>query len=157
LTATTSLSTLEQWCEENPIKENLIFKSSAVDQGRIFVNMTKIFGGSKTVLVDGMHRSKSVLLPVYHLNMWPGIGIWARDNFYNWKVSVDSRFDIHVNEDIFDTETEWTEGYCEGMVGHIFGPWSRDRRRFTIECRNEIFLAILFESIRLSRDMRPQP
>ncbi len=157
MTATTSLPTLEQWREANPIAENLLGKEAAIAQGRTFIRLARIFGENKTVLVDGMHKSKSVPLPVYHLNMWPGISIWARDNFHNWKVSVDSRFDIHVNDDLFDTEAEWPSCYCEGMKNHVFGPWSKDKRKFTIEVYDDMALAILFESIRLSRDMRYQP
>jgi hypothetical protein len=157
LTATGTLPTLAKWREANPNEDDLIYKRSAVDQERTFLRLVRIFGENKTVLVDGSHRSKSVILPVYHLNMWPGINIWARDNFYNWKVSVDSRFDIHVNDDIFETDEDIPSCYLEGMGDKAFGPHAKNKRRFTIEVYDAIALAILFESIRLSRDLRYQP
>jgi len=152
-----TLPTLADFWQRNPVESGLYYASAANGQSSTFFRLSTIFGKNKTVLVDGTHRSKSVLLPVYHLAMWPGINIWARDNFHNWMVSVDSRFDIHVNDDFFQTDEDIHSCYLEGMEDKAFGPYSKNKRRFTIQCYDAIALAILFESIRVSRDTRYQP
>ena len=157
MTATGNLPTLAEWWEKNPVEVSMFYAEASKSQSSTFFRLSTIFGGKKTVLVDGTHRSKSVILPVYHLNMWPGINIWARDNFHDWKVSVDSRFDIHVNDDFFTTDEDILPCYLEGMKDKAFGPHAKNKRRFTIQCYDAISLAILFESIRLSRDLRYQP
>lgn len=88
-----------------------------------------------TINVIGTHKSKSITLPVYEVNL-PHIGIKLimRNNFFDWKVSIISDTDIEIkNYDLFkDRKIEPV--YCEGFKKEqVFGPYSENKKQFTIE------------------------
>lgn len=80
---------LTYWIRKWELDENLIYKKAAVNQASWVRN--KIAGNllkCKCFIVS-THHSKSCLLPVYYLKMRNGIKVIMRENFYDWKVSVE--------------------------------------------------------------------
>jgi len=99
----------------------------------------------KTLTVISTHRSKSVVLPVYNFER-PDLGLRfvARENFYNWKLSVISERPIDCDfAGLFKTtppiQPEYTgdplssvyfEGFPEDLV---FGYYETNKCRFSAE------------------------
>jgi hypothetical protein len=105
----------------------------------------------ETAFVVGEHLSKSVRLPVYSLER-PDLGlrIVARDNFYDWNVSVASERDVATDlrgfpldywiesererfKDGYQPGRSW--GYCffQGFPSDMqFGPYKENKRRFSM-------------------------
>lgn len=113
-------------------------------------------------MVVGWHRSKSVTLPVYRLeNPKLGVRIYLRDNFYNWKLSVDSirpvradftgLFKMNPPEDKSYSGDSLAPCYFEGFKNSIifgyYGP--SDGRRWSAEIHGRHALwATLFLMLR---------
>lgn len=98
------------------------------------------------VQVVSEHRSKSVALPVYRLERKDlGIRIYLRDNFYNWKLSVDSARPVNCDfTGLFETSHTGEKDYSgdklascyfEGFPHHVvFGHYgASDGRRWSAE------------------------
>ena len=86
--------TLDPWRYEHIIKDEMLWKKAAQNQ-MMFVH-DKLNGLMQNSLetedrtdveVISTHTSKSILLPVYHLQRGD-LHIILRENFYNWKMSV---------------------------------------------------------------------
>ncbi len=96
-------------------------------------------------LVRGTHTSKSVLLPVYEFDL-PYVRLTMRDNFYNWKLSVESRVgpvqDTFGNLILEGRNEDVPSIYCEGMegIGRTFPSLTTSPERFTIEIYNDYSL-----------------
>jgi len=110
----------------------------------------------ETALVVGEHHSKSVRLPVYALER-PDIGLRVilRDNWYDWNVSVIAEKPVDADlrgfqlDYLRDEERERSKdeighhgswGYCffQGFPeGTRFGPYARDRARFSTWMRGD--------------------
>lgn len=105
----------------------------------------------KSLLVAGTHRSKSITLPVYHidLSVLHGVHVWMRGNFYDWKVSVKSdRPVVGVDFlDVFDPTVEHLDCYCEGM-DQVFGSYSANPSEFTVSIGSVFDLAVFFRVLR---------
>lgn len=104
--------------------------------------------------VIGTHRSKSIELPVVEFHL-ENARIVMRDNFYDWKVSVqiDEPVDIDVIGssfvDLFDPKDEHSSCYCEGFSEYdVFGSFDSDRRRFTVSIGNDDNLMKFCEMLR---------
>jgi hypothetical protein len=97
--------------------------------------------------VINTHRSKSIVLPVYKI-IWKGMTFILRDNFYNWKVSVESETPIIRDfEDIFEDETI-PSVYCEGFTDdQVYGKYSENNKKFTIELGSDNGLYFFFRKI----------
>ena len=119
--------------------------------------------------VVGEHRSKSVRLPVYHLEREDiGLHISLRDNFHDWNVTVSSyhpisketmrgfpdRFDERDRER-FPNEYEigsgksW--GYCffQGFPESAKrGPWNEHNRNFSLWVNNDYELFAFLMTLR---------
>jgi hypothetical protein len=90
---------LLEWMREQdfePLKRKMSYGNAAVSQmiffrdkiGPMFLHRdtpTEEFNALTTIA--GFHHSKSIDLPVYHL-IRPFIEVHARDNFYNWNVTI---------------------------------------------------------------------
>lgn len=97
--------------------------------------------GHKLQHVIGTHTSKSVLLPVYHLqNAKLGVDFYLRGNFYDWKITVLSKYALTVDlaslAEVADTpklrralSSVYFEGFPEDLVR---GPYSANHREFSI-------------------------
>lgn len=88
-----------------------------------------------TVNVIGTHKSKGIVLPVYEINLpHVGIKIIMRNDFFDWKVSVISEKDIELKKSDLFKDKEISPVYCEGFKKeHVFGPYSKNKKQFTIE------------------------
>lgn len=95
------------------------------------------------VMVISTHHSKSVLLPVYQINLKnQGVTLIMRDNFYNWKVTVESAKPIECDFiGIFDPDhpkRDEIKLYCEGFPANkIFGSYNDDHSKFTVSFDND--------------------
>lgn len=57
------------------------------------------------VKVISTHMSKSIVLPVYYIYLEPfNTKIIMRNNFYDWKISIESDYTIHGIEDFISKE-----------------------------------------------------
>ncbi len=101
------------------------------------------------ILVISTHRSKSVLLPVYQIKTCFATFI-LRNNFYNWKVSVDSEVPLYFDTmDLFDINEDVPEVYCEGFPnGLVFTSFSKSNKKFTFEVRDDYELYTFFYLLR---------
>src|SRR5262249_30999654 len=112
--------------------------------------------------VISTHTSKSIQLPVYALRrMDKRITFYLRDNFFNWKLSVDSAQPVRADFDgLFHTtppvEPEYTgdplsavyfEGFPEELVFGYYGP--SDGKRWSAEIySDEALYTALFLTLR---------
>lgn len=145
------------------IDDKMIYKNAAVTQ-MIFIRDTICHSiGWVTPFVLSFHRSKSIELPVYGFTMKNGIKIICRDNFYDWKVSVELPRPIGksnaIPEDLICSCGESIHPcYCEGFKKEwVYGPYvpdDPDLTRFTVEIADDYrlytflyFLNHLFEPI----------
>lgn len=88
------------------------------------------------VKVIAIHRSKLITLPVYYIYLKDyDTQIIMRNNFYDWKVSINSKYRITGIEEFFREEKEPINPiYCEGFdETQVFGMYKENNKRFTIE------------------------
>ena len=76
--------------------------------------------------------------------------VTIRDNFYNFKVSVESPKDLNIESiGIFDPDKEIHSVYCEGFSKNwVFGSYNKNRSRFTVEIYKEESFKKFVEMIR---------
>lgn len=135
---------LQEWANAHQPAEDLIYKSGYWEQ-IIFVRDTVAGLLAKTyeeyeAIQAGMkvisnHTSNSVLLPVFRVELADGTAFTMRYNFHDWKVSVESPRDVAVDfMGLFDPKERIDEVYCEGFpTSVVYGPYAKNRRKFTIE------------------------
>jgi len=114
-------------------------------------------GVTARCMVIATHTSKSCVLPVVSIEP---LGLnWRatlRNNFYNWKVSVETLDGREVDVDhgrLFDPTEAHNACYCEGFpADRVFGSYAADPSRFTVELdsEHEVF-TLLFLLSRWSR------
>lgn len=136
------------------IDDNMLWKESAVRQQCFMRGII----GSKLLDVPmfqiSSHMSKSIVLPVYGFMMRNGIKLIARNNFYDWKLSVElpqSLPNNYLPTDLFSDEgkTDITHWYCEGFKDRwVFGhyePENSDCLKFTVEIDDDYkFYTVLY-------------
>ena len=89
------------------------------------------------ITVISTHVSKSIVLPVYHIDLRNnyGVEIVMRNNFYDWKISIKSL--IHINTDfmnLFKEDSPISSLYCEGMPeDKVYGMYKHNKNEFTVE------------------------
>lgn len=115
------------------IKSNFTDKFNSEDWYKIRLN---------TVKVIGTHRSKSCKLPVYEISFVPGNIITMRNNFYDWKVSVDSEKEINIEyAGLFNPDASMSSVCFEGFPeDRCFGPYSNNKKQFSVEIFSEYAL-----------------
>lgn len=98
------------------------------------------------IRVISAHRSKSILLPVYQITAPNGTVFTLRNNFYEWKVSVESPVDIWAPFDGLFNQSSVHDGvYCEGIPNHkVFGSYAGSQKQFTVELPNNYALWTFF-------------
>lgn len=137
---------LNDWLRDNDIPESMIYKKSAEYRFHFAGVLNKLVAPDyesldKTCFVIGQHWSKSIQLPVYELCRGD-LRFYLRDNFYNWKLSVDSKEPIEANfNGLFHTtpplDPEYTGDplssvYFEGFYSdHIFSYYCKNRRQWS--------------------------
>ncbi len=91
---------------------------------------------SNRISVISTHTSKSILLPVYEI-VYPGSNLKfiARNNFYDWKVSVISDRPVKADfGNLFNPKQKVPSVYCEGFNPlWVFGPHGENDKKFTVE------------------------
>jgi hypothetical protein len=78
----------EIWLKNNPIPPEMYYKGGALAQFEVFRKFAQILGGP--LEVASTHRSKSIVLPVIKVTTPWGLTCYARDNFHDINVSVES-------------------------------------------------------------------
>ena len=135
---------LQEWANAHEPAENLIYKNGYWDQitflrdkvTSILAKNDKEYKSIKAnIKVISTHVSKSVLLPVFRLELENGTVFTIRYNFYNWKVSVNSPCDVEADfMGLFDPKYKISDVYCEGFPKEcVYGPYAENKRTFTIE------------------------
>ena len=91
------------------------------------------------VKVISTHTSKSCLLPVYEFTI-PNLRLTMRDNFYNWKVSVEGHKPFAINHfQLFSPGTKHRPVYFEGFPeDRCFGSYTENPSRFSVEIGGEM-------------------
>lgn len=111
-----------EWIDNNPISDELYWKSSAYSQIRFIRDKiaTGLFG--EACYVISQHCSKSVRLPVYMIG-YKGLTMIMRDNFYGWIISLSGPLPLLLDEDLiyYDSGMDSKEEripscYCEGFI-----------------------------------------
>lgn len=145
---------LQKWISSQIVDDEMLWKGSWGRQVEFFRDsVAGLFGmglhydeREDIASVISTHRSKSIILPVYKLHR-PDIGLTliARNNFYNWKLSVISEREVEANFDgLFHTtpplEPDYTGNplhpvYFEGFPGeYIFSYYATsDKKKFSAE------------------------
>lgn len=130
---------LTDWIEANAPKEEMFWCGNAKAQFELLMRLRSVlfsneFTGDRCASVIGTHRSKSIELPVVEFQL-PKLRLVLRDNFYNWKVSVQSDDAIDIDPSgLFDPSIEHSSCYCEGFAEwDVFDSYVKDKRKFTIE------------------------
>ncbi len=90
---------------------------------------------TRTTVIES-HMSKSVVFPVYRLELLDGTEIIMRNNLTNWMVSINSPKEMNKELFIhlFDTKTrsKIDPVYCEGIpADKVYGPYSKNHSAFT--------------------------
>lgn len=132
------------WVRVNEPDSDLIYASGLGTQVRLVCDqICKLLSNSyeewwetNLPMVISTHRSKSVKLPVYQINLEDyGIEMVLRNNFYDWKVSVKSEQPLDFDfMGLFDPSKEWDDCFCEGFPkDKVYGSYSSSCRQFTFE------------------------
>jgi len=99
--------------------------------------------------VVGTHRSKSIILPVFHANLEKdGLRIWMRNNFHDWNISIDSDHPITCDfPDVF-SDDNYHYCFCQGMEDHKFGTHTENNQKFTVSIADDYEVYTFFRAIR---------
>lgn len=135
---------LESWAHAHQPKENMLYKDSYWNQ-IIFVKDTvpcifaNTWKGQKAIKdsteVISIYTSKSIHLPVYKIKLKDKTTFTMRDNFQDWKVSVNSPRDVKADFlNLFDPNKSIDSVYCDGFPENlVYGSYAKNKRKFTIE------------------------
>lgn len=134
---------LVTWFGVNQPGIDMIYKNDWYNQvSFVRDNINRMFYSSYSdsinnpVMVIDTHKSKSIDLPVYEINLKShNVKIIMRNNFYDWKVSIISSKDILIDfMGLFNEDEVINEVYCEGFKrNQIFDCYSKDKKKFTFE------------------------
>lgn len=144
------------WLRNDEVDDKMIYKKAAKRQevflrDSICSNLLHV-----PVFVISEHRSKSITLPVYGFTMRNGIKIICRDNFYDWKVSVQlpkcrEYGDIVVPRDLVSNGyrkdiADWCfEGFKKEWIFPAFNPDNDKQLKFSVEVADEYrFYTLLY-------------
>lgn len=123
---------LDEWQRRvtDKIPEDMLWKKSSERQMKVF-RALRLNGA----VVCSSHTSKSCKLPVVYGQVFPGVLVRIRGNFYDWKVSVESEMELDIDHEwLFKPMESHSACYFEGFKEEwIFGPYAEDKRRFSVE------------------------
>lgn len=139
------------WVRVNSPNDKMIYKQGFSDQvvfvrdiiNQLFYNNYEELEANP-VLVINTHTSKSIKLPVYKIKLKKyNLSMIIRNNFHNWKISVDSEKEINVDfMELFKEYETINPIYCEGFKEEqVFHSFKENKKQFTIEIhdRNRLF------------------
>jgi len=150
---------LQEWISTNIPEEKMYWKNSWRDQV-CFVRddipsfLTKEYNHEsyltirENITVISTHVSKSILLPVYCIKA-NGDKFIMRNNFYDWKVSVETNtihnIDFQKLKIIYDTSKQVKQYLCEGFKDEwVYKPYDEDKRKYTVEINDNFELRLFF-------------
>ena len=161
---------LQKWFNENRVDDKMLWKKASENQ-IMFVRdkLAWLVMSEKDVYVISEHTSKSILLPVYSLTYKEkGLNIILRDNFYNWKMSVNCSTPIELDfKGLFHTtspiDTDYTGNplnpiYFEGFKEEwVYGYYDEsDKKTWSAEIYNKYRLwTVLFLILRCVGKVKP--
>jgi len=129
---------LQEWANRNAPKDDLKYKDSFWNQ-IIFVRdklggiLAKTYEEYKNLVkVASNHTSKSVLCPVYYMEIAEGVKVWMRYNFHNWNISIESPIPITCNFLGLFNDKNYGYCYCEGMTEFKFDEYKNNNKKFTV-------------------------
>ncbi|NFT08793.1 hypothetical protein FDF26_17425 [Clostridium botulinum] len=98
------------------------------------------------VKVISTHRSKSIILPVYYIFLEEyNTKIIMRNNFYDWKISIDSKYSITGIDEFFKEKEPVNPIYCEGFEeSQVYGMYKENNKHFTIELSSNYYEVYIF-------------
>ncbi len=145
---------LLDWAGRHKPAESMSWKQGYWDQINFVLDLVPLLAKndeeraaiSNGMCVISMHISKSLILPVFRVELPDGTAFTMRYNFFNWKISVDSPRDVDADfMGLFDPEERIPDFYCEGFPRElVYGPYSMDKRQFTIELANRGQVYVFF-------------
>ena len=153
------------WIRVNKPSKNLLYAEKACNQiSFIREKICPLFYDSlneseqNPPLVISTHSSKSILLPVYQITVPKyGLEIILRNNFYDWKISIDSKLELNFDTmGLFDTTNQIPRLFCEGFPeDKVFDWYLSSHKQFTIEIHDDYrlytFMYILKNYIKNTR------
>ena len=142
------------WVRVNEPKSSLIYAKGLDEQVcfvrdkiNVLLRSSYIEWKNNKPLVISTHRSKSVLLPVFQINLEKyGIEIVLRYDFYDWKVSVKSENPLNFDfMGLFNPKEEIPYVYCEGFpMNKVYGCFEKNPTQFTFELNSNYDLYTFF-------------
>lgn len=121
-------TTLQAWIDSHPVGQQMFWRGSTHGQFEVLRRLehcAKDYDPNSTLEVVSSHTSKSITLPVVKITV-PSIGmtIYARDNFSNWAVSIDSQKEVrHFSTTGMDSSHLrlcYFEGFERGGAGCVW-------------------------------------
>ena len=136
-----AMAQLHAWFMENKPGETMRYKEAAERQIMFLRDELQNFFNPfvlKKVQVISTHTSKSIKLPVYYVELEDGMQLILRGNFHDWKISVNSPFDVEIPEELLSGVVLRGEKihscYCEGFKEEwIWDSYLNNKKKFTIE------------------------
>ncbi len=100
------------------------------------------------VRIISTHRSKSIDLPVYLIDLKElyGITLIFRGNFYDWKISIDSEDEIVCDFDgLISKSSQIDDIYCEGFKKQwVYDSYDDNKKKFTLELNYNSYSVFVF-------------
>ncbi len=144
---------LLSWLRNDEVDDKMIYKNAAERQEVFMRDSVCNYLLHVPAFVISTHRSKSITLPVYGFTMRNGVKIICRDNFYDWKVSVQLPYrpkeGVIIPKDLVsdgygkDIADCYFEGFKEEWVFPAFNPDDNEQLNFSIEVNNDYRLYTL--------------
>lgn len=136
---------LEEWISTHPVSSSMIYKQAALLMFDFFRKL-KFKHRDWTCFVVSEHTSKSITLPVLRFQR-DNTNIYIRDNFYDYKLSVESDVKINIPLQLVNNKDDIATCYCEGFspewVHEVYS--ESNSSIFTIEIQNiECYLETIF-------------
>ena len=143
---------LDFWKQINIPDKCLVFRNSFYQQIDFIISIwRKLFlsldNKTNEVLVISSYSSKSVILPVFYINLDKlGVEIILRYNLHDWKVSIKSKIKLDFETmGLFDENENYNSSYLEGFPKEmVFGSYNSSKYNFTIELDDDYTLYSFF-------------
>lgn len=144
------------YMRETEIPEEMLWKKSAESQ-MCFVRDTICFSLLHVpCFMISKHRSKSIDLPVYGFMMKNGVKVIARNNFYDWTISVElpeSLPENYLKSDMFthrmeEDATLFFQGFKDEWIYDIWLPKKQNLKKFSCEVRDDYYFFLLMYKLK---------
>lgn len=160
---------VQEWFNANTPGCEMVYKDAMSRQLMWVRDTLRYVLGNVQCEVISTHTSKSITLPVYRITSdYMRLRVYLRDNFYNWKLSVDSKDPVNADftglfATSFTGERDYSgdhldpvyfEGFPENVIFGYYGP--SDGRRWSAEVtgREQLWSAIFLIARALGGGLR---